>query len=26
MLKVSFEVKMYKNIRISDTTPNFVST
>jgi len=26
MLKISFEVKIYKNIRISDTTPNSVSS
>ena len=26
MLKIIFEVKIYKNIRISDTTPNTVST
>jgi len=26
MLKIIFEVKIYKNIRISDTTPNSIST
>jgi len=26
MLKIIFEIKIYKNIRISNTTPNSVST
>jgi len=26
MLKIIFEAKIYKNIRISDTTPNSIST
>jgi len=26
MLKISFEVTIYKNFKISDTTPNSVST
>jgi len=26
MLKIIFEVNIYKNIRISDTTPNSIST
>jgi len=26
MLRIIFEVEVYKNIRISDTTPNSIST